>query len=192
MLIVKYCYFWLKSKLYITHAASIGYSCVYFVDLWHLVILILVGIQCNHPTVSVLSLLFVIIVNLLIEGINTLIQWNLSNPTHQRTVEMCRLVQDVRTCLIRHTKGPGKCVGWNLCNPTPEFSDILWHPTKMYDPKVFLLTNLNVSIPTSGTSRHISLVLWCVGLDRFWHPVQADTFPRSYYCLLLDLKQTGK
>jgi hypothetical protein len=30
--------------------------------------------------------------------------------THQGTREMCRIVQDVRTCLIRHTKGPGK---WN-------------------------------------------------------------------------------
>ena len=39
------------------------------------------------------------------------IQWNLSNPTHQGTREMCRIVQDVSTCLIRHTKGPGKCVG---------------------------------------------------------------------------------
>ena len=35
---------------------------------------------------------------------------NLSNQTHQGTREMCRIVQDVRTCLIRHTKGPGKCV----------------------------------------------------------------------------------
>ena len=38
---------------------------------------------------------------------------NLSNPTHQGTREMCHIVQDVRTCLIRHTKGPGKCVGLN-------------------------------------------------------------------------------
>ena len=35
---------------------------------------------------------------------------NLSNPTHKRTREMCQIVQDVRTCLIPHTKGPGKCV----------------------------------------------------------------------------------
>jgi hypothetical protein len=68
------------------------------------------------------------------------IQWNLSNPTYQGTREMCRIVQDVRTCLILHTKGPGKCVGLTI--------------------------------------RHISLVPWCVGLDRFWHPVQSDTFPR--------------
>ena len=36
---------------------------------------------------------------------------NMSNPTHQGTKEMCQIVQDVRTCLIRNTKGPGKCVG---------------------------------------------------------------------------------
>ena len=27
----------------------------------------------------------------------------------------------------------------NLCNPTPEFSDILWHQTNIYGPNVFLL-----------------------------------------------------
>jgi hypothetical protein len=32
---------------------------------------------------------------------------NLSNPTHQGTTEMCQIVQDARTCLIRRTKGPG-------------------------------------------------------------------------------------
>ena len=35
---------------------------------------------------------------------------NLSNPTHQGTREMCPIVQDVGTCPIQHTKGPGKCV----------------------------------------------------------------------------------
>ena len=39
------------------------------------------------------------------------VQWNLSNQTHQGAREMCQIAQDVRTCLIRHTKGPGKCVG---------------------------------------------------------------------------------
>ena len=39
-----------------------------------------------------------------------ILQWNLSNPTHQGTGEMCQIVQDVRTCLICHIKGPGKCV----------------------------------------------------------------------------------
>ena len=33
-------------------------------------------------------------------------------------------------------------VQWNLYNPTPEFSDILWHPTKIYGPKVFLLIKI--------------------------------------------------
>jgi hypothetical protein len=36
---------------------------------------------------------------------------NLSNSTYKGTKEMCQIVQDVRTCLIQHTKGPGKCVG---------------------------------------------------------------------------------
>jgi pullulanase/glycogen debranching enzyme len=35
---------------------------------------------------------------------------NQSNSTHQGTREMCLIVQDVRTSLIQHTKGPGKCV----------------------------------------------------------------------------------
>jgi hypothetical protein len=33
-------------------------------------------------------------------------------------------------------------IQWNLWNPTPEFSDILWHVTNIYGPKVFLLTKL--------------------------------------------------
>ena len=33
-------------------------------------------------------------------------------------------------------------IQWNLCNPTPEFSDILWRPTKIYGAKVFLLTKI--------------------------------------------------
>ena len=94
----------------------------------------------------------------------------------------------------------GKLIQWNLCNPTTEFFDILWHPTKMYGPKVFLLTKIKAGysdilynpthfpgplvcqirqVPTSCTIRHISLVPWCVRLDRFWHPVQSDTFPWS-------------
>ena len=34
-------------------------------------------------------------------------------------------------------------IQWNLCNPTPKFSDILWHPSKNYGPKVYLLTKIN-------------------------------------------------
>ena len=35
-----------------------------------------------------------------------------------------------------------KHIQWNLRNQTPEFSDILWHQTNIYDPKVFLLTKI--------------------------------------------------
>ena len=58
-------------------------------------------------------------------------------------------------------------IQWNLCNPTPEFFDNLWHTTNIYGPKVFLLTKIKLSIPTSCPIWHISLVSWCVGLDRF-------------------------
>jgi hypothetical protein len=61
---------------------------------------------------------------------------NLSNLTHQGTRKMCQIVHDVRTCLIWHTKGPGKCV-WLYMMSEP------------------------------------------VGLDRFWHHVQSDTFSWS-------------
>ena len=35
-----------------------------------------------------------------------------------------------------------KRIRWNLCNPTPEISDILWHLTKIYSPKVVLLSKI--------------------------------------------------
>ena len=31
---------------------------------------------------------------------------------------------------------------WNFCNPIPECSDFLWHPTKIYGTKVFLLIKI--------------------------------------------------
>jgi hypothetical protein len=49
----------------------------------------------------------------------------------------------------------------------PSFLTFCDIPPKIYGPKVFLLTKINLSIPTSCTIRHISLVPWCVGLDRF-------------------------
>jgi hypothetical protein len=109
----------------------------------------------------------------------------------------------VKTTLKTKWKPPlttNKYIQWNLSNPTPEFSNILWHPTKIYGPTVVLLTKIKPEysdilynpthfpgplvcrirqVLTSCTIRHISLVPWCVGLDRFWHPVQADTFPWS-------------
>ena len=58
-------------------------------------------------------------------------QWNLSNMTHQGTREMCRIVQDVRTCLIRHTKGPEKCVGLYRVS---EYSDFILVNTNILGP----------------------------------------------------------
>ena len=50
-------------------------------------------------------------------------------------------------------------VQWNLCDPTPQFSDILWHPTKIFGHK-------SISVNWSKTRV-------------FWHPVKSDTFPWS-------------
>ena len=57
-----------------------------------------------------------------------------------------------------------KYIQCNLCNPTPQFSYILWHRTKIYGPKVLLLTKTK---PTSCTIRHIYVVPWCVRLHMF-------------------------
>ena len=62
---------------------------------------------------------------------------------------------------------------------------VFWDPVtsdKIYGPKVFLLAKLNLSFPTSCTIRHISLVPWCVGLDKF-HCIyyRKDVFPRWYF-----------
>jgi hypothetical protein len=94
--------------------------------------------------------------------------------------EWTAFIQKLQTCLNPSIAWISSCVQgatgsvdplvyvqWNLCNPTPEFSDILWHPTKNNCPKVFLLTKLNLCILTSCTIRHNSLVPWCVGLNWF-------------------------
>ena len=84
-----------------------------------------------------------------------------------------------------------------LVQSDTEFSYILRHLTKIYGSNVFLLTKIKPEysnilynprhftgslvcrirqVLTSCTIRDISLVPWCVGLDRFWHPVQSETF----------------
>ena len=108
------------------------------------------------------------------------IQWNLGNPTPEfsnilwHPTIVFKLNQSILTsCTIWHISLVAWCVGLdrfhctcffiitNRCmgNPTPEFSNILWHPTIVF--------KLNQSILTSCTIWHISLVAWCVGLDRF-------------------------
>jgi hypothetical protein len=101
---------------------------------------------------------------------------NLSNLTHQGIREMLWILQDVRTCLIWHTKGSGKCVGlYLLTKIKPEYSIMLYNPTHFPDPLVCQIRQ----VLTSCTIQHISLVPWCVRLDRIWHPVQSNTFPWS-------------
>ena len=74
--------------------------------------------------------------------------------------------------------------------------DILYNPTHSPGPLVCqirqVLTSCTIlthspgplvhqirQVLTSCTIRHIPLVPWCFGLDRFWHPIQSDTFPWS-------------
>ena len=55
---------------------------------------------------------------------------------------------------------------WNLCDPTPGFSDILWLPTRISGPKIFLLHSLLKNLEYSATChfRHptqpLSDILW--------------------------------
>jgi hypothetical protein len=56
-----------------------------------------------------------------------------------------------------------KHIQWNLCNPTPEFSDILWHPTKIYGPKAFLFTKIKAEYSDTlynPTHFPVPLVCW--------------------------------
>ena len=86
------------------------------------------------------------------------------------------------------------------CTVEPMQSDIRWHPTKIYGPKVVLLTKIKPEysdildnpthfpgplvcrirqVLTSCTIRHISLVRWSVGLDRFHCSIKC--FNHKYY-----------
>jgi hypothetical protein len=73
-------------------------------------------------------------------------------------------------------------IQWNLCNPTPEFSDILWHQTNIYGPKVFLLIKIKPEYSDILYNPTHFPGPWCVELDRFWYPVQSNTFPWSLVC----------
>ena len=84
--------------------------------------------------------------------------------------------------------------------------DILYNPTHFPDPLGMSIRQ----VPTSCTIQHISLIplvcrIWQVmtsctiqrispiplvcRLDRFWHPVQSNTFPRSPWYVGLDTFQ---
>ena len=84
----------------------------------------------------------------------------------------------INACIYHSTR----IIQWNLCNPTPEFSDILWHQTKIYGPKVFLLIKIKPEYSDILYNPTHLPGPWCVRLDRFWYPVQSGTFPWSLVC----------
>jgi hypothetical protein len=113
---------------------------------------------------------------------------------------MSHIVQDVRTCLTRHIKGPGNvsdCTGCqNLSNMTHQGTREcvrlyrksepvyrFWHPVQS---DTFLGLSCWTGSDILYNLTH-SLVPWCVVLDRFWHPVQSDTFPGPLVCRVRQL-----
>ena len=83
-------------------------------------------------------------------------------------------------------------VQWNLCNPTPEFSDILLHMTKIYGRKVFLLTKIKPEcsdILYNRTHFLVPVVCWIgqVPLCIFFYWTNQQKCPRCV--LFLDLKE---
>jgi hypothetical protein len=76
-------------------------------------------------------------------------------------------------------------IQWNLCNPTSGFFDILWHPMKIYDPKLFLLTKIkpeNSDILYNPTHFPAPLVCW---IDRFHCIKKNGSFQgRDRYCTI--------
>jgi hypothetical protein len=88
---------------------------------------------------------------------------NLSNLTHQGTREMCWIVQDVRTCLFRHTKGPGKCVGLY------RMSEPVYFDTPRDQGNVLDCTGCqNLSIPTHQGTREMCWIVQDVGILAFY------------------------
>ena len=68
----------------------------------------------------------------------------------------------------------------------PEYSDILYNPTHFPGPLECRIRQ----VLTSCTIRHISLVPWCVGLDRFhcsYFLSTSDSLYIASFCLLLSL-----
>ena len=79
-----------------------------------------------------------------------------------------------------------KDVQWNLCNPTPEFSDILWHPTKIYGPKVVLLTKIKPEysdILYNPTHFPGPLVCWIRQVPLYiYRCIICNQFNPQYFC----------
>jgi hypothetical protein len=69
-------------------------------------------------------------------------QWYLSDAHARFNVRGASCRQEIMVLFNVYSGSKAEPNGGrgNLCNPTSEFSDILWHPTKIYGHKVFLLT----------------------------------------------------
>ena len=91
-----------------------------------------------------------------------------------RFVDTVELVQS-HTWVFRHPTKIYCPKVFLLTKIKPEYSDILYNPTHFPGPLVCRIRQ----VLTSCTIRHISLVHWCVILDCVWHPVQSNTFPLS-------------
>ena len=112
----------------------------------------------------------------------------LDTITHLPGPLVCRIRQVLTSCTIWHISMIPWCVGfdrfwhpvesdifpWYLGVSDYTVSDILYNPTHLPGPLVLR----NRQALTSCTILHMYLVPWCVGIDRFWHPIQSDTFPR--------------
>ena len=103
---------------------------------------------------------------------------------------MCWIVQDVRTCLFRHTKGPGKCVGLYRMSE-PVYSD-----TPRDQGNVLDCTGCqNLSIPTH--QRDQGNVLDCTGCQNLSNLTHQGTREMCWIvqdvrtCLILTLRTKG-
>ena len=100
---------------------------------------------------------------------------NLSIPTHQETREMCQIVQDIRTCLFRHTKRPGKCVRLYRISE-PVYSD-----TPRDQGNVSDCTGCqNLSIPTHQETREMCQIVQNVRTCLFLHTKRPGKCVRLY------------
>ena len=91
---------------------------------------------------------------------------NLSYQTHQETSEMCRIVQDhIRTCLIRHTKKPVKCVWLYRIISEPVLSDTLRNQWNVSDCTG---SYQNLSNPTHQEISEMCRIVQDIGILRFY------------------------
>jgi len=100
---------------------------------------------------------------------------NLSNLTQQGTREMWRIAQDVRTCLIWHNNGPGKCVGLHRMS---EYSDSILVNRNTLGPYIFFgCRKTQVSDCTTSTVYAYILYILQPGI---WMSREVALYPTKY------------